>query len=119
MAKDYSIAFEEFWRAYPSRWNKNFQGGSWIKRKKHPAFLSWCKLSDDVRAKCMRIVKKIKSAEGGTVRDCVTWLNQKGWDDIEEEKWTPSMPAIKMKGVGSSVNVNDRRNEQMELLRKN
>jgi len=118
---EYTSEFEQFWGAYPSRWNKNFQGGSWVKRKKNPAYLSWCKLSTPIRDKCMRIVKKIKSAEGGTVRDCVTWLNQKGWDDIEEEAWKPSIPNMSniFKSVPGKADVNDARNKQRNLLGRN
>ena len=107
----YTDEFETFWRQYPSRWNKDFQGGSWIKRKKHPAFDKWQKLPDEVKAKCLRIVKKIKKAEGGTVRDCVTWLNQYGWEDIEEEQGQ-HLTMNPLKSVPGGVNVNSERNRQ-------
>lgn len=82
--KKYTDEFETFWKLYPARWSKDCGGGCYIKRKKSPAFKVWQKLPQDIRDKCIRIAKKIKNAEGGYVRDCVTWLNQEGWDDIEE-----------------------------------
>jgi len=114
----YTEEFETFWRQYPPRWNQNLS--VYVKRKKCPAFKVWQKLPKEIRAKCLRIVKKIKKSEG-TPRDAVTWLNQEGWDDIEEE-WTPSLPAgatISMKAVPEvAVNTNNERNRQMEKLSK-
>ena len=80
---DYTADFQRFWKAYPKRWNRD--KGIWVKRKKFPAFESWQKLPDHIKAKCLRIAKTIRASEG-VPRDCVTWLNQRGWDDIEEDE---------------------------------
>jgi len=116
---NYTEEFETFWRQYPPRWNQNLS--VYVKRKKCPAFKVWQKLPKEIRAKCLRIVKKIKKSEG-TPRDAVTWLNQEGWDDIDEE-WTPSLPAgatISMKAVPEvAVNTNNERNRQKDALGRN
>ena len=111
----YTDEFERFWKGFPARWNKDFQGGTWVKRRKHPAFDKWEKLSDDVRAKCLRIVRQIKKAEGGTVRDCVTWLNQYGWEDIDQHLPESMTNAIKTV-EGHTININNERNRQRKEL---
>lgn len=121
LEQDYTSEFELFWRNFPSRWNKDFQGGSWIKRKKRPAFEAWRKLSEEIRAKCLRVVKQIKKSEGGSVRDAVTWINQIGWDDIEENtgpiRHLPQAMTNGVKTVESTeVNANNERNRQMRAL---
>ena len=114
---EYTEEFETFWLKYPKRWNRDLN--AYVKRKKFPAFQKWQKLPKEIRAKCLRIVGQIRKAEG-TPRDAITWLNQEGWDDIED-KWVPSLPAgatISMKGVPEvAVNTNNERNRQMALLR--
>jgi hypothetical protein len=80
---DYTPEFEIFWKAYPSRWNREL--GLSIKRKKYPAFLKWQKLSKAIKGKCLARVHLIKQFEG-VPRDCVTWINQRGWDDMEWEE---------------------------------
>ena len=119
--KNYTPDFEQFWKGYPSRWNKDFQGGQWVKRKKQPAFQSWQKLSDEVRAKCLRILRQIKKSEGGAVRDAVTWLNEKGWDDIEEVEEVQHLPASMtanvFKTVPKETDLNDSRNKAMAGLK--
>ena len=114
---DYTDEFEAFWKAYPKRWNQDL--GCWVKRKKYPAFLKWQKLSQAIRNECLSKAHLIKRAEG-TPRDCVTWINQRGWEDIELEKPEP-MPAKylpEMKKVESTfVNVNNERNQQIAKLK--
>jgi len=115
--KDYTPLFLIFWRSYPSRWNSNLS--KYVKRKKWPAFEAWEKKSSKIQAKCLRIVKQIKSTEG-TPRDCVTWLNERGYDDIDE----PDLDAQKLprkftdslKTVQGGVNVNSERNKQRKGL---
>lgn len=118
---EYTPAFLIFWGGFPSRWNSNLH--TYVKRKKYPAFESWQKLSPEIQAKCLRIVKQIKKTEG-TPRDCVTWLNQRGWDDIDEpdldvqrlpRSFTDSLKSIPETGI----NVNNERNRQMQKLREN
>lgn len=113
---DYTTEFEAFWKQYPKRWNRDLS--CLVKRKKWPAFLKWQKLPQTIRNECLAKVKLIKRAEG-TPRDCVTWINQRGWDDIELEKPKP-LPAHlvpKMKKVEShTVNVSNERNRQMANL---
>ncbi len=53
--------------------------------------------------------------------DCITWLNQRGWDDIElpvpSPKALPAEIMPKLKVVESHiVNVNNERNRQIEKL---
>ena len=80
---EYTADFEKFWYKYPRRWNKDL--GIWVKRKKYPAFLKWQKLHPEIQQECLSKVKLVKKYEGSAVRDCVTWLNQRGWEDIEED----------------------------------
>lgn len=84
---NYSDEFNEFWVKYPSRWDKTV--GRYVKRKKKPAFLKWQKLKPEIRAECLAKAKYIKKYEGSAVRDCVTWLNNDGWDDIDETSYVP------------------------------
>ena len=114
---DYTDEFETFWRKFPSRWNKDFQGGTYVKRKKRPAFEKWRKLPQAIRNECLAKVHLVRQSEGGSVRNCVTWLNQCGWEDIETE--TPKSLGLPdpFKSVPSvEVNVNNRRNEQLDKL---
>ena len=118
--RNYTDEFEQFWKGFPARWNK--ERGTYIKRKKGPAFVSWLKLQPDERAKCLRIVKKIKGAEGGATRDCVTWLNQDGWDDIDEPDLEAQslpqelIPRFKTVSI-SRINTNNERNRHMNKLK--
>ncbi len=119
MAKtnEYTSTFLIFWKSFPSRWNSNLS--VFVKRKKWPAFEKWQKLSPEIQQKCLRIVKKIKAAEG-TPRDCVTWINEKGWDDIDEPdldaQKLPQKLTDSLKRVPGGVNVNNERNRQMKGL---
>lgn len=115
---NYTEEFEKFWRLYPKRWNRDL--GVYVKRKKWPASETWQKLSQTIRDECMAKARYIKATEG-TPRDCVTWLNQRGWDDIElpapPPKALPAEITPKLKVVDSHiVNVNNERNEQIEKL---
>ena len=117
--EDYTEDFLKFWKKYPARWNSNLS--VMVKRKKYPAFLSWQKLSPDRQIECLRKAKYIKQTEG-TPRDCVTWLNQRGWDDIElpEDKPKPLPTNIVpiMKGVpeGDKRPTSDKVNEARRKL---
>jgi hypothetical protein len=116
---DYTTEFQTFWIKYPKRWNRDI--GCYVKRKKWPAFEKWQKLPQSIRDDCLAKVHLIRRSEG-TPRDCVTFLNQKGWDDIELEKPKPlPLPkelVPKMKIVESvEVNVNNERNKQIEALK--
>ena len=117
---NYTEDFQKFWQAYPKRWSRSMHG--YIKRKKAPAFKTWQKLSPEIKSKCLRIVKKIKYSEGEAVRDCVTWLNQEGWDDIEEPQQVKHLPEEMTNNVFRVVNhhidLNQRRNEEMRKLVK-
>jgi len=86
---EYTSEFETFWKKYPARWNSNLS--VMVKRKKYPAFVSWQKLTPETQRECLFKAKYIKQTEG-TPRDCVTWLNQRGWDDIELEVPKAFMP---------------------------
>jgi len=117
---DYTDEFEIFWKIYPKRWNRDL--GVYVKRKKWPAFEKWQKLSQVIRNDCLTKVRLIKQTEG-TPRDCVTWLNQRGWDDIElpdkpQPKALPAEIVPKLKVVESHiVNVNNERNQQQQALK--
>ena len=115
---DYTTEFETFWKAYPKRWNRDL--GCYVKRKKWPAFQKWQKLSKAIRNDCLAKVHLIRRAEG-TPRDCVTWINQRGWEDIEieEKKSKPFPPELlpKMKTVENpAVNISNERNRQKNKL---
>jgi len=118
---NYTADFLEFWKRYPKRF---VSGIGWVRRKKKPAFIVWQKLSRGIRAKCLARVHLIKKMEGNAVRDCVTWLNQDGWDDfeIDELKKMPiglpkEMIIDLLKTVPEvKINKNNERNRQMELL---
>jgi hypothetical protein len=118
----YTEEFETFWVKYPPRWNSNL--GTYVKRKKWPAFQSWQKLSKKIRAECLAKAHLIRKTEG-TPRDCVTWLNQCGWDDIDFEppKKTVLPPEILSKAIQATsipkekpVDVNARRNKEKDKL---
>ncbi len=96
----YTEEFKIFWKAYPWRWDRS--NSQRIKRKKKPAFLAWQKLSKEIRAECMAKRKMVRASEGSCARDCVTWLNQEGWEDIElaEEKWKPYLPKEMTEPIG-------------------
>ena len=111
---DYTDEFETFWSLYPKRWHQDL--GCYIKRKKWPAFVKWRKLPQAIRDDCLAKVKMIRRAEG-TPRDCVTWLNQKGWGDIEIEKpkplpaeLVPNMKTVPDDNRSTSDKVNEARN---------
>jgi len=120
---NYTHDFEEFWKRFPKRWQKDL--GVYVKRKKAPAFLKWQKLPKDIRAKCLARVHLIAKMEGSAVRDCVTWLNQEGWDDFDREelkKMPMGLPKIAIENLLKTVpdvkiNVNNERNRQMRLLK--
>ena len=87
----YSKEFEVFWRLYPKRWDRG--RNKLIKRKKFPAWESWQKLDEDTQHEILTKAKYIKDFEGSSARDAVTWLNQRGWDDVEfPDSWVPVLP---------------------------
>ena len=116
---DYTEEFETFWKAFPSRWNRDL--GVYVKRKKWPAFEKWQKLSQTIRNDCLAKSRLIRLTEG-TPRDCVTWLNQRGWDDIElptpKRKVIDSklVPTLKTVPIGDNRSTSDRVNVQMRKL---
>lgn len=116
---DYTEEFETFWSLYPKRWSRDLS--VYIKRKKWPAFEKWQKLDQAIRNDCLAKARLIKATEG-TPRDCVTWLNQRGWDDIElpkpPQKALPTEITPHLKIVDSHiVNVNNERNRQTQALK--
>lgn len=117
---EYSQEFEVFWKYYPKRWDRDRR--KLIKRKKFPAWESWQKLDEDTQHEILTKAKYIKEFEGSSARDAVTWLNQRGWDDIEfAEKWKPVLPEELTKDVfkeakAKVVDINDERNRQRKGL---
>jgi len=117
----YTDEFERFWKAWPTRWNRDL--GLNVKRKKAPAFVKWQKLSEEIKAEIFSKLKYVKKAEGGasSVRDAVTWLNQEGWDEIELPKNVKPFPPEllpNMKTVPGEVDSNLARTEQRKALAK-
>ena len=115
----YSKEFEVFWKYYPKRWDRS--RNKLIKRKKFPAWESWQKLDDETRHEILTKLKYIKDFEGSAARDAVTWLNQRGWDDIEfGEAWTPQLPKELTEGIlktsKHTVDINTERNRQRKGL---
>ena len=121
MRTKYSEDFEMFWKLYPKRWDR--QARFLIKRKKAPAYESWQKLSNEIKAECLMNAKKIKSFEGSSVRDCVTWLNQKGWIEMRPEEVQPTNAQIQemardlLKEVPKPINFEEEANKQTRKLR--
>lgn len=119
---EYSADFEMFWKIYPDRWDRNMNQR--IKRKKAPAFEKWKKLSKEIRAECLLKAKDIKYAEGSSARDCVTWINQRGWEDMRKEEGKKPLPSEIQAMVDKllktpdyrTVNFHDERNRQLDLL---
>ena len=118
----YTLDFEEFWRRFPKRWNRD--AGIWIKRKKRPAFKVWIKLPEEIRKECLSKVHLIKKAEGSAsgIRDCVTWINQEGWDDIDLSSKSSVLPkemtANTLKTVDKVPVFNDNNELERESIRK-
>ena len=117
---DYTPEFETFWKQFPSRWNRDL--GISVKRKKWPAFEKWQKLSQAIRNDCLAKACLIKQSEG-TPRDCVTWLNQRGWDDIElpdkpKPKALPAalVPVMKTVEPLDNRSTSDKVNKEMAKL---
>lgn len=116
---EYSKEFEVFWKYYPKRWDRTHS--KLIKRKKFPAWESWQKLDEETQHEILTKAKYIKEFEGGSARDAVTWLNQRGWDDIEfKEGWKAVLPeeltSPVFKDAPKTVNINDERNRQKNAL---
>ena len=116
----YSKEFEYFWRTYPKRWDRSHS--KLIKRKKFPAWQSWLQLDEETQHEILTKAKYIKDFEGSAARDAVTWLNQRGWDDITfPETWVPVLPEELTKDVlkevdTKTVNINDERNRQRKAM---
>lgn len=115
----YSDEFEVFWKYYPKRWDRT--RSKLIKRKKFPAWESWQKLDEETQHEILTKAKYIKDFEGGAARDAVTWLNQRGWDDIEfSESWKPVLPAAftdsVFKDLPKTVDIGIERNRQKNAL---
>ncbi len=118
MRTKYSQDFEMFWRLYPDRWDRDQRVR--IKRKKAPAFEKWLKLSNEIKAECLTIAKQIKFSEGSSIRDCVTWLNQKGWEDMRpKDNHRPTNEQIQEMARGLLKTPADKKPEPIWKQRKN
>ena len=118
MTNEYTEEFLYFWKLYPARYNFNRQ--RYIKKKKWPAFEKWQKLSKEIHKEILCKAKLIKDYEG-TARDAVTWLNNRGWDDIEIPENELHLPKELTDRVGKpveshKVNVNNEVNRQKDAL---
>ena len=117
---DYTADFEMFWSLYPKRWDRD--GNTRIKRKKRPAFEKWVLLNAEIRAECLGIAHKISDAEGSSARDCVTWINQKAWEEMRPPQARPTGPQVQdmiqglLKEVPKAINFAMERNKQMDAL---
>ena len=118
--KEYTEDFEMFWSLYPSRWDR--ERSRHIKRKKEPAFEKWVKLSPEIRAECLMGATKITDFEGSCPRDCVTWINQRGWMDMRPKQKRPMPQEIQemaqglLKSVPAPINFHNERNRQRKAL---
>ena len=97
--KPYSKEFEYLWRVYPKRWDRTRT--KWIKRKKYPAWEKWQLLDEETQHEILTKAQFIRDFEGSHACDLVTWLNQRGWDDIEFNKdYVPVLPEELTKDFG-------------------
>ena len=115
---EYTPDFEMFWKLYPDRWDRDMNRR--IKRKKAPAFEKWRELSNKLKAECLMIAKQIKYSEGSNARDCVTWLNQKGWEEMrpDENKDKPTNAQIQEMVQGLLDMPPEKKTEQVWVQRK-
>lgn len=111
----YTQTFEVFWKLYPKRRGK--------KRKKYPAWRSWLKLDAGTHHEILTKVKFVRQFEGDYPRDPVTWLNQRGWDDIEfKPAYVPVLPKELTHLIGKAegpdgVDTNASRTRNLRLLK--
>lgn len=77
--KDYDAAFEGLWNVYPKRNGK--------KTKKFPAYKKWLTLDADDKQSLRASVEKHNRNQswGKYIRDLVTYINQRGWEDVIED----------------------------------
>jgi hypothetical protein len=117
---EYTREFEYLWKVYPKRYSA--AAGRKVGKKKWPAFEKWQKLPKVLQDEILTKAKFIREFEGDYPRDLVTWLNQRGWDDIEfKADYIPMLPEELTQNIGNIetkvIDLNDRRNEQIRRLK--
>lgn len=72
---EYDTGFEALWKIYPKRNGR--------KTKKHPAYKKWQPLEASDKAALRASVEKHNRQQtwGKYIRDLVTYINQRGWED--------------------------------------
>lgn len=86
MVKDYTDAFELFWRAYPPRWSET--RNVWHKDDKPAAFTEWQKLTIEEMQLALFAAPKVERCKW--TWDARRWLNHKRWtDEILKEPYRP------------------------------
>lgn len=81
---DYDASFETLWSMYPKRNGR--------KTKKHPAYKKWQSLDSEQKAALRSSVEKHNRQQswGKYVRDLVTYINQRGWEDSVDDPAAPT-----------------------------
>ena len=76
---DYPEAFESLWSIWPKRDGR--------KTKKHPALKKWLLLDTTQKAALYACAEKHNRQHswGKYIRDLVTFINQRGWEDVVED----------------------------------
>lgn len=74
--KKYTLEFEEFWKKWKGRWNK--EKDVYIKVRKRQAFGEWEKLSIEEQRKAWRAADKVS---GEYTPDANRWLRESMFDD--------------------------------------
>jgi len=75
----YSVQFENFWKLFKGRWDKNGGGdyGSYSKGSKAEAFKIWEKLTPNDQQKA---TSGAEGSAGKYTPDCYRWLREKRWE---------------------------------------
>ena len=78
----YSDEFQQFWKAWPGRYNSDSQ--QTIKVGKYQAYAEWQRLSADDKETVMQLVKSGRLKSRGTkyLPDAYRWLNKRRWEDF-------------------------------------
>ena len=77
--KEYTESFENFWKIFKGRWDKDGAGsyGSYSKGSKAEAFKIWEKLTATEQQKA---TKGAPDSAGKYTPDCYRWLREKRWE---------------------------------------
>ena len=119
---NYTADFMKFWMAYPQV--KRVVKGKikWSRIGKGDAIVVWECMDAEDKAHALYAVQFVESGDFNL--EAGHWLQRRRFDDFEipeeEGKHLPQNLTSCLKSVPSAeVNVNDRRNKNMDLLRSN